>query len=79
MLKSNRSHLAKKHHMTYVKTWTSNTTSFHLTGTVDTEETKHRDGSLAISEIADHINEGNRFYLRKYRGLRTVGNCVSLA
>lgn len=53
----------------------SNATSFHLTGTVDTEETEHRDGSLAISEIADHINEGSRLYLRKYRGLRTVGNC----
>lgn len=39
----------EKHHMTYVKTWTSNTTSFHLTGAVDAEETKHRDGSLAIS------------------------------
>lgn len=43
----------------------SNATSFHLTGTVDTEETEHRDGSLAISEIADHINEGSRLYLRK--------------
>ena len=46
---------------------------------VDTEETEHRHGSLAISEIADHINEGSRLYLRKYRELRTVGNCVSLA
>lgn len=57
----------------------SNTTSFHLTGMVVTEEPAHRDGFLEISEIADHINEGSRLYMREDRGLRTVGNHVSLA
>ena len=46
---------------------------------VVTEEPAHRDGFLEISEIADHINEGSRLYLREDRGLRTVGNHVSLA
>lgn len=56
-----------------------NATSFHLLGRWCTE-TKHRETVPWRFQrwLRSHKWE-TEFYLRKYRGLRTVGNCESLA